>query len=434
MRRWGTKDAKGERIAERHSRGRLAALLSIAALAAFCAVAGAMPAAAPATIRLGVFNQGAPAGAEANARYTEMVGRQPDIVLSYHYFEDAIMTSSEMATLRATGQTPMVTWEPYDVWLPDIANGDYDAYLRRSARIAAAWGGEMMIRFAHEMNGDWYSWTGMPLSYVYAWRHIVSIFREMGATNVSWVWSPNVDRIGAFPFSDFFPGDAWVDYVALDGYNWGDTKGNHWSSLEDVFSASYEKITEISTKPVIIAEISSSTTGGDKAAWIRNGFMTTIPFVFPRVVGVVWFNLNKEDQWRVDTSEESLNAYREVVNCSYYGGSGPCDPGLPEEPLSVESLHVTQRVRAPSRRPRGMVSYLLSHSADVRIEIRLRRRHGSVRRATLVRSSHAGRTRLPLRRFLGRSGLRSGRYSVTIVARDKHGQRSKPRRADFRVL
>jgi len=411
-----------------------AALALISAFVALSILMAAMPAAASATIQLGVFNRGAPANDETVTHYTERVGRQPDIVLWYHDFDDSLLTSYEISTLRATGQSPMVTWEPYDQSLSGIANGSYDSYLLKSARIARSWGGELMVRFAHEMNGYWYPWTDSPSAYVAAWRHIVTVFREAGATNVRWVWAPNVDRTGSMPFSAYFPGEPWVDYIGLDGYNWGATPSNQWSSLKKVFASSYATITQLSAKPLIITETSSSEIGGDKAAWIRNGFMATIPEEFPRVVGVVWFNMNKEDNWRIDSSQAALDAYREVVNCSIYGGSGPCDAGPPEERLSVESLHVTPRVKAPTKRPRGTVSYRLSHGAKVRIKIQLRKGRGFVQRVALVRGSHAGRTRLPLRRLIGNHRLRPGNYRVTIMARGDDGQQSRPRRAHFRVI
>ena len=84
----------------------------------------------------------------------------------------------------------------------------------------------------------------------------------------------------------------------------------------------YSVVTQLSTKPVIITETSSSETGGEKAAWIRSGFMTTIPQSFPRVSAVVWFNKAQEDNWSIDSSQSSLEAYRAVVNCSIYGGNG----------------------------------------------------------------------------------------------------------------
>jgi glycosyl hydrolase family 26 len=406
----------------------------IATLIAFSALMAAVPAATSATIKLGVFNRGAPANDETVAHYTAAVGRQPDIVLWYHDFDDSLLTSWEISTLKAAGQSPMVTWEPYDQSLSGIANGNYDSYLLKSARIARSWGGELMIRFAHEMNGYWYPWTDSPSAYVAAWRHIVTVFREVGATNVRWVWAPNVDRTGSMPFSAYFPGESWVDYIGLDGYNWGATPGNRWSSLKKVFASSYTEITQLSAKPLFITETSSSEVGGDKAAWIRTGFMATIPQTFPRVVGVIWFNMNKEDKWRIDSSQAALDAYREVVNCSIYGGGGPCDPGSPEGQVSVESLHVTPRVKVPAKRPRGTVSYRLSHWAKVRIEIQLRRGHGFVRRVATVRGSHAGRTRLPLRRLIGSRRLCAGSYRVTIRARGENGQRSRPRRAHFRVI
>jgi Glycosyl hydrolase family 26 len=406
-----------------------------ASLATFAATMAAAPASASATIKLGVFNSGAPANAQTVANYTAMVGRQPDIVMWYTDFGHSLLTSEQASTLKATGQAPLVTWEPYDQSLSAIASGAYDSYLRDSARVAKDWGGELMIRFAHEMNGSWYPWSHSS-SYVDAWRHIVSVFRAEGANNVKWVWAPNVNRTGSMPFSAYFPGDDWVDYVGLDGYNWGDTPGNQWSSLKEVFSASYTQITQLSAKPLLITETSSSETGGDKAEWIRTGFMKTIPEDFPRVTGVIWFNKAMEDNWPLTSSSAALDAYREVVGCSYYGGSGPCNAGGggTQEPVAVEALHVPSVVTAPDAGPRGTVTYRLSQRAKVRIKVQSRK-HGRryVRRVVVNRDSHAGRNRLPLRQLIGNRQLHRGSYRVIIVASGGEGQRSKPRKAHFRV-
>src|SRR6266516_175718 len=82
-----------------------------------------------------------------------MVGRQPDIVMWYRNFGRPLLDSSKITNLRATGQTPMVTWEPHNQSLSGIASGRYDSYLHESARIAKSWGGTQMGRFAHGMNG-----------------------------------------------------------------------------------------------------------------------------------------------------------------------------------------------------------------------------------------------------------------------------------------
>ncbi len=308
------------------------------AIAASTIAAFAVPAsAAAAPIQLGAYTPGAPASASALSEYDSMVGRQPDIVMWYRDFPQPLLYSNEVANLRATGQTPMITWEPYEQSLSAIASGAYDSYLRESAQVAKNWGSTVMIRFAHEMNGNWYPWGSgktSPETFIAAWRHVVSIFRSEGATNVKWVWSPNVQEGAKYPISPYFPGDEWVDDIGLDGYNWGSIPGESWRSMGEVFAASYSIVTQLSTKPVIITETSSSETGGEKAAWIRSGFMTTIPQSFPRVSAVVWFNKAQEDNWSIDSSQSSLEAYRAVVNCSIYGGTGACEGATPTSPDS----------------------------------------------------------------------------------------------------
>jgi Glycosyl hydrolase family 26 len=403
-------------------------LLSLVALLA--ALAAAAPPSASATIQLGAYTPGAPANARTLSEYAAMVGRQPDIVMWYRYFGQPLLGQEEIENLQATGQTPMVTWEPYDQSLSQIASGAYDSYLHEAAAVAKSWGGTLMVRFAHEMNGAWYPWgagTSTPETYLAAWRHIVALFRGDGADNVKWVWSPYVQGKGKNPISPYFPGDEWIDYVALDGYNWGSANGT-WQSLESVFSASYSLVTQLSAKPVIIAETSSSETGGDKAAWIRAGFMSAIPQSFPRVSAVIWFDETHEDDWRINSSPASLEAYRAVVDCSIYGGTGPCEGGTERKKLTVRSVHVPPRV---SGTVTGSVSYALSESAQVRIEIIPLGRFG--RTVSIVRRSHAGHNRVPLARILHRRHLHPGRYRVVIVARSET-DRSPSRRAHFRVV
>lgn len=422
-------------------RTRLAALLATFSIGAAIA---ALPASASATIQLGAYTPGAPANAQALSEYAQMVGRQPDIVMWYREFPQPLLYSNEVSNLRATGQTPMITWEPYEQGLSAIASGSYDSYIRESAQVAKSWGSTMMIRFAHEMNGTWYPWAGNPEAFVAAWRHVVSIFRAEGATNVKWVWSPNVQEGSKYPISPYFPGDEWIDYVGLDGYNWGATEGQ-WKSLGEVFSASYATVTQLSTKPVIVTETSSSENGGDKAAWIRSGFMSELPRNLPRISAVVWFNKVQEQDWRINSSQSSLEAYRAVVACSLYGGSGPCGGPTTEsgtgstetgtgskkhhkKPL-VRSVRVTPEVSSTAT---GTVSYSLSRPAQVQIKIVPR--SSANRAVTVSRDNRRGHHRIALRRIVRHRRLRVGRYRVVIQASDYEGSHSRPHRAHFRVV
>jgi len=241
----------------------------------------------------------------------------------------------KMDAVASRGAMPMVTWEPWDhrggahqprYSLRSINTREHDAQIRQWARTAAAWGKPFYLRLAHEMNGDWNSWSpgvngNTASQYVSAWRRVRHMFDEEGAANVRWVWSPNVDSDGSVPFSEVYPGDAYVDWLGIDGYNWGTTQSwSSWTGLAEVFGPSYGRLVGMTDKPLMIAETASTELGGDKAGWIRQGFFDEVLSRFPRVRAIVWFHENKETDWRVDSSPASLAAYSEVAASSSYQG------------------------------------------------------------------------------------------------------------------
>ena len=290
-------------------------------------------------IALGAWIPDAPWNITKLDEYATLVGAMPAIVLSYQdWVHDATFQTAYMNEVHARGATPLVTWEPWDYTagptqptfaLKTIAAGGHDAHIRQYARAAAAWNRPFYLRFAHEMNAQVYPWSASahgnsPGDYVVAWRHVHDIFRQEGATNVRWVWSPNVAYAGTTPFAEVYPGDTYVDWIGLDGYNGGaalDWGG--WLSLKQVFAASYHDLTRMTNKPLMIGETASVEIGGDKAGWISQAFLTDLPNLFPQVRAVVWFQENKEADWRVDSSPASLAAWRQVVNSPVYKGALP---------------------------------------------------------------------------------------------------------------
>jgi Glycosyl hydrolase family 26 len=258
--------------------------------------------------------------------YGRMTGRRPVIVGAYEQWKHQPFVRSELRGVWERGALPMITWEPWTLSgrafrLRAIAAGRYDAYLRRSAKAAAAWGRPVLVRFAHEMNGNWYPWgRGGPGSsagaFKRAWRHVVRLFRRQGADNVLWVWSPNIDNSGQFPFRKYYPGDAWVDWVGPDGFNWG--LRNEWNSFTKVFAKTYRSLRHLSSRPMLICETGSSEHGGPKARWVSRALRTEIPR-FGRIEGVVWFNerFNGIDP-RVNSSRSALRAFRAAAASPRY--------------------------------------------------------------------------------------------------------------------
>jgi endoglucanase len=218
--------------------------------------------------------------------------------------------SSQRTGIDARDVTPLITWSPGPDFSPStLLAGGYDSYLIAQARAAKAWGRPIMVRMFHEMNGTWnsYGYTKQsPADFVASWRHVVDIFRAQGVTNVSWVWSPNIYGFGqTAPFDAYYPGDAYVDWVALDGYNYGTT----WRSFAQLYTASYNDITGLSAKPLMVAEWGCSPSGGNEAAWITDAFVQ-VATAMPRIRAIVAFDHSREADFRVDSSSAVLSAYQ----------------------------------------------------------------------------------------------------------------------------
>jgi len=241
------------------------------------------------------------------------VGRRFDVA---HWFTswDFGFDPIPVHDVLMTGRIPLISWQPTNHPVSAIAAGDHDDYVRSWARGVADAPGLVYIRPFPEMNGEWVSWNGDPATFRRAWRHVASIFAAEGASNVRWVFGPNVTdepRSEANRMEHYYPGHDVVDVLALSGFNWGATRPSiGWRSFEQIFERGYARLTELGPQPVWLAEIASSDEGGDKAAWVRNMFAST---AFPRLQAIIWFDEDKEADWRVASAPDVVAAFREAL-------------------------------------------------------------------------------------------------------------------------
>jgi mannan endo-1,4-beta-mannosidase len=216
--------------------------------------------------------------------------------------------------LHLDGRVPLVSWQPMRQSIADIAAGLHDDYVRSWARGVATADDLVYIRLFPEMNGDWVPWNGDPSAFRAAWRHVAALFAAEGADNVRWVFSPNVTdepRTDANRMEHYYPGPDVVDVFGLSGYNWGTVRPHiGWRSFEQVFRSGYDRLAAIGEQPIWLTEIASSERGGSKAAWIRAMFRAVGSAEFARIDAIVWFNEEKEADWRVESSPASLAAFR----------------------------------------------------------------------------------------------------------------------------
>jgi hypothetical protein len=280
-------------------------------------------------IALGAYVRGYPRDPAALDRYLRLTGHAPAIIHVFRNWTDttAAFDPAMADAIAKLGAVPMISWQPPAGDLADVVRGQHDDHARAYADGIAAWGGRLLLRFAHEMNGEWIPWRTDGATFRAAWHRLHEIFRASGADNAEWVWSPHVRDRRASDFAPFFPGIEAVDWVALDGYNWGRSQSSsRWRGFDAIFGRSYRQLVALAPdRPLMLAEIGCAEDGGDKAAWIRDALLTTVPRRYPAVRAVVWFHANPPGHanWRVDSSPAALAAWREVVaSPAYAGGMG----------------------------------------------------------------------------------------------------------------
>lgn len=286
----------------------------------------------------GIYDPAAPARLTPLAPLTELL-HVPIRVVSWYQAWGSAHRDCPLTALEAVARQPrlaLITWEPWThpMELPPgappaeqpayalarLLAGDYDAYLRSWARDLAAWGRPVLLRPLHEMNGDWYPWGGVvngnrPTEFIQVWHHLRRLFREAGATAVQWVWCPYAVSVPEREDNNlecYFPGAEAVDWLALDGYNWGTSQSwSRWQSFAEIFAAPLARLQRLAPdKPLMLAELGCAEAGGDKAAWLQEA-LAQIRQAWPHLRLVIWFQIDKECDWRLNSSAAALAAWRE---------------------------------------------------------------------------------------------------------------------------
>ena len=90
---------------------------------------------------------------------------------------------------------------------------------------------------------------------------------------------------------------------------------SQWQSFVDIFKNGYERLAQLAPdKSCMIAEVGCAEAGGNKGRWIEAAF-EVLTRRFLNVKGLVWFNIDKECDWRIESSQESEISFKESWNC-----------------------------------------------------------------------------------------------------------------------
>lgn len=293
--------------------------------------------------------------------FEKLVGKHQAIIASSSYWGEQNFPTANLNVVWRHGSVPLVFWSPWDkpymqgrgpdkFSLTSIIEGKWDAYIDQWGEAAREFGHPMIVSFANEMNGEWFPWCGAyygaddwdestnnwkgPETFRRAYRHVVDRVRARGASNVKWMFQTNnysypMDTWNFAPA--YYPGSDYVDWLGLSvyGQQFKDEPNPDISSLVDW---PYQELCALDpNKPVMIAEwatgeFPNSFNGGiRKPEWIRHA-LDLFRTRYPRLKAAVYWHerwQNPDQSYsnlRVNSSVESLNAYREgVANGDWIG-------------------------------------------------------------------------------------------------------------------
>ncbi len=246
---------------------------------------------------------------------------------------EAVFPEDVIKKVYADGRMLMLTLQPFTkeldwIAIPEIIAGKHDRKIQEWAESLKKIGEPIFVRPLNEMNGDWDPWCSWYYGkdnelYILAWRHIVNIFRDSGADNVLFVWNPHDRSYPDFKWNNphlYYPGDAYVDWIGLTGYNNGTSHpGDVWREFDDIYRPLYaDYLKHYADKPFMITEFSCNEEGGDKAAWIEKA-MQSLGVNYPHIKIAVWFD-GQDNKWlyQLDSSPEAFAAFRQGLENGKY--------------------------------------------------------------------------------------------------------------------
>jgi beta-mannanase len=278
------------------------------------------------------------------------VGTATNMVGFFQGF-DQDFNQSAVQRAWANGRLPLMTWEsvpaktgndqPYveGYTNQDVISGKFDAYLTKYAQALKANGMPLVIRFDHEMNGQWYNWSESAKqqnaagSYTAMWKHVWQVFQDNGANQYAiWDWSPSrIDKLGNTKYQtldymrNYYPGPQYVDWVGMSGYYRDATES---PTFQNTFGATLAQIRQVAPgKGIVLNEIGATETGGSvsnpqKSQWINSLFDALADPANDDIIGFAYFSetattivdgTRTTNDWRLDSRADSLQAFADGI-------------------------------------------------------------------------------------------------------------------------
>ncbi|HEY2603003.1 MAG TPA: glycosyl hydrolase [Thermoleophilaceae bacterium] len=245
--------------------------------------------------------------------WSAAVGARPQLLAAFEAFSRERTLADWLAQVEQQHiSRVLVTWEP---WTPvptslgvlqqslpqpgfrnrDIVNGVQDGYIRRFARALGRFHGIVYLRYAHEMNGTWYPWSHDAADYRKAWRRMVRLVLGVGARNVRFVWSPNLNmyqprKRWLSNLRRYWPGAAYLDDVGATVIDFGGARRRFYTVKR--IAARLQILRRLYRKPVMLTETNTAYDG--RVTWLEQ--LRRALRSMPWIVSVDWSQLKSRGQ------------------------------------------------------------------------------------------------------------------------------------------
>jgi len=258
----------------------------------------------------------------AMSEFESLLGKAPQMEMVFVHWGNEAFPFEYTPRIKDQGRTMVIFWEALDYTREDepqpeysfdaVLSGKLDRYFRTFASDAKTYGGPIILIPYSEMNGDWYPWSTVregntPEKYIQAYQYIHKHFTDV--PNVKFGFVVNNETIPNTPENQFeraYPGDMYVDVVGVDGFAGYETET--WKTFDELFRDILTRLS-VYQKPIYIFSFAAAE-DPRKAQWITDALSVQIP-AWPEIEGFLWFNENKERDWRVNSNPDALRAFRD---------------------------------------------------------------------------------------------------------------------------
>jgi len=272
---------------------------------------------------------------DSTLAFERQIGRDVAIVHRYHEFSAGLTSGfywdrkhiedgrTLMLSWRATDNAGIKKGKPDPYRARKIVAGQFDRQIDAMATAVRDLKAPVMLRFNWEMDQDRGDpqYIGTPSEFISAWRYIHRKFKQRGATNVEWVWAPRARSFAKDVGQKYYPGGDFVDWIGGSA-----VPINSYTDPRTIFGAWNQWSLNVGKPQMLWVGLRENPNDGQWKAGFINELRSLISGSWVGVKSLVYYNANSPlgNDYSIDTSSRSLQAYRNLACNSHFTKSDKC--------------------------------------------------------------------------------------------------------------